>query len=102
MEHNEWMNDQVREEIEDLRHTHGFEEDEAVAFWHISQAGKLMNDMRSADVNEDMDRFEGLDDQEMRQRVVLLDSTTRWSTTVLQHITALQRALGHGCVRKLL
>ena len=29
LDHNEWMNDEVREEIEDLQRTHGFEEDEA-------------------------------------------------------------------------
>ena len=32
LDHNEWMNDEVREQIEDLRRTHGFEVNEAVAF----------------------------------------------------------------------
>jgi hypothetical protein len=50
VEHGDWMNDQVREEIEGLRQTHGFEEDEAVAFWQLGQADKLMNEMRRADV----------------------------------------------------
>jgi hypothetical protein len=100
VEHNEWMNDQVREEIEDLQQTHGFEEDEAAAFWHLRQVGKLMNEMRRADLGEDMDRFEGLDDQEMRQQVIFLDSASRWHSTVLLHYTALQRALGHRVLRR--
>jgi hypothetical protein len=29
------MNEQLKEEIESLRRTHGFEEDEAVAYWHL-------------------------------------------------------------------
>ena len=32
MELADWMNDQLRDEIETLRRTHGFEEDEALAF----------------------------------------------------------------------
>jgi hypothetical protein len=33
MEPADWINEQVRGEIETLQRTHGFEEDEAVAFW---------------------------------------------------------------------
>ena len=32
MEQADWMNDRVRGEIESLQRTHGFEEDEALAF----------------------------------------------------------------------
>jgi hypothetical protein len=39
VEHYEWMNDQVRKEIEDLQRTHGFDEDEALAYWHLRHAG---------------------------------------------------------------
>jgi hypothetical protein len=31
VEHYEWMNDQVREEIETLQRTYGFDKDEALA-----------------------------------------------------------------------
>jgi hypothetical protein len=100
MERADWMNDQVREQIEDLQQTHGFVEEEAVAFWHLSQAGKLMNDMRRADLEEGLERFEGRADQEMRQPVVFLDNANRWYTNVLQHFTALQRALVHRVMQR--
>jgi hypothetical protein len=67
MERADWMNDQIRGQIEDLQQTHGFVEEEAVAFWHLSQAGKLMNDMRRADLEEGLERYEGRAGQEMRQ-----------------------------------
>jgi hypothetical protein len=35
MQHSDWMNERVRQEIEDLRRTRELEEDEAVAFWHL-------------------------------------------------------------------
>ena len=35
VEHYEWMNDQIRKEIEDLQRTYGFDEDEALAYWHL-------------------------------------------------------------------
>ena len=41
MEHYEWMNEQVRQEIEDLQRTYGFDEDEALAYWHLRHAGIL-------------------------------------------------------------
>jgi hypothetical protein len=100
VERNEWMNDQVSEEIEDLQQTHGFEEDEASAFWHLREAGRLMNEMRRADRQEEMGRYEGQDDQEMWQQAIFFDNATQWYTNVLQHITALQRALGHRVLRK--
>jgi hypothetical protein len=36
MEHYEWMNDQVRKEIEDLQRSYGFDEDEALAYWRLT------------------------------------------------------------------
>jgi hypothetical protein len=36
------MNDQVRKEIEDLQRTYGFDEDEALAHWHLRHAGTLL------------------------------------------------------------
>jgi hypothetical protein len=61
VEHNEWMNDQVKEEIEALRRTHGFEENEALARCHLMKARKLINALRHADVlslGEDRSRGE--------------------------------------------
>jgi hypothetical protein len=95
-----WMNAQVRGDIESLQRRYGFEEDEALAFWHISEAGKLMNDMRSADLKEELDRSEGRDDQEARQQAFVLDSTARWHSTVGQHFTALQRVLADRVLRR--
>jgi hypothetical protein len=42
MERADWMNERVREEIESLQRTYGFEEDEAVAYWHLRDAGHLI------------------------------------------------------------
>ena len=42
MENAEWMSAEVRREIEDLRRTYGFEEQEALAFWHLSEALRAM------------------------------------------------------------
>jgi hypothetical protein len=42
VKHYEWMNDQVRKEIEDLQRTYGFDEDEALAYWHLRHAGTLL------------------------------------------------------------
>ena len=47
MDHADWMNDAVRQEIEALQRTHGFEEDEAIAFWHLRGAGLLMSERPS-------------------------------------------------------
>ena len=52
MEHYEWMNDQLRKEIEDLQHTYGFDEDEALAYWHLRHAGTLLLAMRRTDAPE--------------------------------------------------
>jgi hypothetical protein len=47
-----------------------------------------------------MDRYEGQDYQEMWQQAIFFTNSTQWYTNVLQHITALQRALGHRVLRK--
>jgi hypothetical protein len=46
VEHYEWMNEEVRKEIEDLQRTYGFDEDEALAYWHLRHAGTLLLAMR--------------------------------------------------------
>jgi hypothetical protein len=101
VEHAEWMNAEVREEIEDLQRTHGFEEREAVAFWHLRQAGKLMNDMRHADVLEEIDRQERRGDQEAVEPVLgLIHDISVWHSRVSQHLTALYRELGVRVLRR--
>jgi hypothetical protein len=57
VEHYEWMNDQVRKEIEVLQRTYGFDEDEALAYWHLRHAGTLLLAMMRTDELK-------LDDQE--------------------------------------
>ena len=52
MEHYEWMNDQVRKEIEDLQRAYGFDEDEALAYWHLRHAGTLLLAMRRTEAPE--------------------------------------------------
>jgi hypothetical protein len=52
VEHYEWMNEEVRKEIEDLQRTYGFDEDEALAYWHLRHAGTLLLAMRRTDTPE--------------------------------------------------
>ena len=99
LDHNEWMNDEVREQIENLQRTHGFEEDEAVAFWHLQQAGKQINALWRADLREEMDRYEGRDDKE-GQPTTLLHGTAEWHYRVLQHFAALRREMGARVLRR--
>ena len=94
LDHNEWMNDEVREEIEDLQRTHGFEEDEAVTFWLLQQAEKQMDALRQADVLKEMNRHEGRLDQLALQHAVVLENVARWHAGIHQHFTTLQAALG--------
>ena len=49
MDDADWMNEQVRQEIEDLQRTYGFEEQEAIAFWHLGQVRPLMDEMWRTD-----------------------------------------------------
>ena len=86
--------------LEALQRAYGLEEDEAVAFWHLRRAGSLMNQMRSADLHDELDRHEGQDGQELRQQAILLDSTPRWHSTVGQHFAALIRELGNRVLRR--
>ena len=49
MERAEWMNAEVWEAIEYLRRTYGFEEREAIAYWHLSEASRWMTALAQAD-----------------------------------------------------
>jgi hypothetical protein len=100
MEDAEWMNEQVREEIEGLKRDYGFEEDEAEAFWHLQQAGKRMNAMWRSDLREEMARYEGRDDEEGQKHAVLLHGAARWHSRALHHFAALRRELGVRVLRR--
>ena len=94
MEQADWMNDQLRGEIEALRRTHGFEEDEALAFWLLQQAEKQMDALRQADVVKEMHRHEGRPDKLALQHAVVLENVARWHAGIHQHFATLQQALG--------
>ena len=94
MEHNEWMKDEARVEIESLQRNYGFEEDEALAFWLLQQAEKQMDELRQADVLKELNRHEGRPDQLALQHTVVLENIARWHAGIHQHFTTLQQALG--------
>ena len=50
------MSDQVAGEIEGLRRRFGFEKKEAVAYWHLRHARKLMSEMGQTDHFEELER----------------------------------------------
>ena len=52
------MNDQVRKEIEDLQRSYGFDEDEALAYWHLRYAGTLLLAMRRTGAPEPAEEAE--------------------------------------------
>jgi hypothetical protein len=101
VENEAWINDQVREELTDLRRRYGFEEAEALAFWHLRKAGALMNDMRAADINQDLDRMEAQEQRSGRDGLAaLVVDVARWHAVVYQHFAALNRALGQRVLRR--
>jgi hypothetical protein len=108
VEHAEWMNAEVREEIEDLQRTHGFEEGEAVAFWHLLEARQIMTDLTS----EDTDRLRGLQEQEYEGEGLEIEPrvgrdlaandyyAARFETTIGYPFRALMRVLGLRVLRR--
>jgi hypothetical protein len=100
VEHATWMNEEIRPEIEDLRGRYGFEEDEALAFWHIRQAGGLMNEMRRSELHQEIARHEGQDDEVAFRQITIAVHTARWHTTVWQHVIALHQVLGNRVLRR--
>jgi hypothetical protein len=99
MEHT-WMSEEVRGEIEDLRSRYAFEEDEALAFWHLQQAGRLMNEMRSAELQQEIARGEGRDDEVAFLQTIIPNHAARWHSTVSQHFAALRNVLGERVLRR--
>jgi hypothetical protein len=97
VEHYEWMNEQVRKEIEDLRRTHGFDEDEALAYWHLRHAGTLLLAMRRTGAPEP-ERAE--DGDESARRARMIHSRAHIESDVLQHLSALRRELGDRVLQR--
>ena len=101
MERPQWMSEQVTEEIEDLQRRFGFEESEALAFWHLRQVWELMNNMRHADVLEELDREEGRGEPQPEEQMVgLINDLSMWHSRVSQHLSALNRELGRRVLRR--
>ena len=94
VEHYEWMNDQVRKEIEDLQRTHGFDEDEALAFWHLRHAGILLLAMRRTGAPEPAEGDESV------RLARTVHGRAQIESDVLQHLSALRRELGNRVLRR--
>jgi hypothetical protein len=95
VEHYEWMNEQVSKEIEDLQRTYGFDEDEALAYWHLRHAGSLLLAMRRTGAPE---RAEDGDESARLARMINGRSQMEWD--MLQHRSALRRELGDRVLRR--
>ena len=98
MEHYEWMNDQVRQEIEDLQRTYGFDEDEALAYWHLRHAGILLLAMRRTAAPEQAE--EGEESAESARLARMINSRSQIESDVLQQLSALRRELGDRVLRR--
>jgi hypothetical protein len=115
MEQGEWMNEQVKQEIEDLRRRFGFEEQEAVAFWHLREARGLIVEMLLADEGAHESNEGEQEDDILSDSAAFAESIRRITESIgqvgpdiansiafrveieariLQHFTALHRELG--------
>jgi hypothetical protein len=94
VEHYEWMNDQVRQEIEDLQRTYGFDKDEALAYWHLRHAGTLLA-MRRTGAPE---RAEEVEESVRLARMV--HGRSQIESNIVQRLSALRRELGDRVVRR--
>jgi hypothetical protein len=95
VEHYEWMNDQVRKEIEDLQRTYGFDEDEALAYWHLRHAGTLLLAMRRTGAPKPAEEGE-----ESVRLARMIHGRSQIESNVLQHLSALRRELGDRVLRR--
>jgi DNA gyrase/topoisomerase IV subunit A len=95
VEHYEWMNDQVRKEIEDLQRTYGFDEDEALAYWHLRHARILLLAMRRTAAPELAEEGE-----QSARLAGMINSRSQIESDVLQHLSALRRELGDRVLRR--
>jgi hypothetical protein len=88
VEHYEWMNDQLRKEIEDLQRAYGFDEDEALAYWHLRHAGTLLLAMRRTSA---LERAEEVEESVRLARMIR--GRAQIESNILQHLSALRREL---------
>jgi hypothetical protein len=95
VEHYEWMNDQVRKDIEDLQRTYGFDADEALAYWHLRHAGTLLLAMRRTHAPERAEEGE-----ESVRLASMINGRSQIESKVLQHLSALRRELGDRVLRR--
>jgi hypothetical protein len=99
VEHEAWMNAQVREEIEDLRRRFGFEEREAGAAWHLRRAAELIAELRKADVEERL-RREEKETFPPEEAYPLVSREMAGAQSIRQHFSALYRELGVRVLRR--
>jgi hypothetical protein len=95
VEHYEWMNEQVRQEIEDLQRTYGFDRDEATAYWHLRHAGTLLLAMRRTVAA----KLAG-EEEESDRLARMVHSTAQIESNVLQPLSVLRRELGDRVLRR--
>ena len=95
MEHYEWMNEQVRKEIEDLQRTYGFDEDEALAYWHLRHAGTLLLAMRRTGAPQPAEEAE-----ESVRIARMIHGRAQIESNVLQPLSVLRRELGDRVLRR--
>jgi hypothetical protein len=89
------MNEEVRKEIEDLQRTYGFDEDEALAYWHLRHAGTLLLAMRRTDTPERSEEGE-----ESVRLARMIHGRSQIESNILQHLSALRRELGDRVLRR--
>ena len=95
MEHSEWINDQVRQEIANLQCDYGFDEDEALAYWHLRHAGTLLLAMRRTGAPE---RAEEVEESVRLARMV--HGRSQIESNIVQRLSALRRELGDRVLRR--
>ena len=106
MERSEWMNDEVRDEIEELRRRFGFEENEAVAYWHLMQAHRLMArlaiDESDALITDAEAEYADLPLGEREGRLLAeeVSLATKTELRIEQPFAALHRELGRRVLRR--
>jgi hypothetical protein len=108
VEHEEWMSAQVRQELEEYERTHGLVGEEAVAFWHLAEARRLMSGLVIVDTDkllrhrEKKYEAEGLNVGELTGRVMADGAffTSVTQTNLMSHFDALGAVLGRRVLRR--
>jgi hypothetical protein len=92
-----WMSARVEVEIEDLRQTHGFDQDEATAYWHLQRAAKLMFEMSKTEISEHVAHEQGEINKELAD---IIHGAIIGESRIFQHFLALYRDLGARVLRR--